>query len=665
MSLSRCCALRPASRHGHRRLLSPSPRPPLLPFAPHDTQKDNDDGNNNHNGQTPQRVHRTTTWHSFHSVTTRIPRTAHANVTTAPSHPKRSYHHTPTPQILPVIVLGAGIAAAVYSYRALRQMDAEWDEYYERLDEYEAAMGPNRRRSRGGENVTASAAAHFTGGTLAVDLGSSYLKLAHCRPLIPASNRAGGRVRPEVVVDREGFRSIPALVWMPSSRNESGHHDHHQNDNQHEETALVVGRMAAARRYDSKGGRVVSARDALRNNHDDNVVQRGVYQSIRVAASNALEQVLGGDTNRSSLSALSTAPLFVLDPSMAVQGAYNARPVFTYPPSDARDASSHLSHDSNDFLQKYKHVIQHSFVSPKDIALFVPEPVAAMTGAEYYNLLPQSSSPNSSSTNHDNKPVVVVDVGGTITQVSIVSTDNQQYRVVYSSSMPWGAETFVDLLTRHLIHCFYGHNYNTAMNHDNNDNDNNHDSAIIPSTKPTLNDPTALQRLYDASTTAMQELSRKTRCQINIPYLSIDMQTRQPKHLEVDVARSIIDAEVESFLRDELVSYLLQNSKSSTNTILSKNLPPPTDLSTLFSSVVASAMEQTFHTPQSLCAILLVGGGSRIPLVRQAMRRGVANLGGDMFLEQLVMPEGEMGMELTALGAALWGGGGGGSGARM
>ena len=52
----------------------------------------------------------------------------------------RAYHNTSRQEILPLIALGVGIGA-IYSYRALQQMDADRDEYYEQLQKYKAATG--------------------------------------------------------------------------------------------------------------------------------------------------------------------------------------------------------------------------------------------------------------------------------------------------------------------------------------------------------------------------------------------------------------------------------------------------------------------------------------------------------------------------------------------
>jgi hypothetical protein len=258
---------------------------------------------------------------------------------------------------------------------------------------------------------------------------------------------------------------------------------------------------------------------------------------------------------------------------MAYSGSYNVRPVFTYPTC----ITSSKDDDGDALLTTYKSVIRE-LTSPEGIGLFVPESIAAVTGAEYYNLLPSSSTSNQD-------PVLVVDVGGNTTYISIVSSNK---KVFYSASIPFGGDTFVDLLTDHLIRDFYGTTNSSGSS--------SHKNGI--STTPSLDDPSALQRIYEASATALHELSNKSRSQINIPYLSIDLQTRQPKHLEVGVPRSIVDKEVETFVRERLVNYLLDGKGS----LLSASLPKPTDLATLFSSVLASAMEQVSLTPFSLRA---------------------------------------------------------------
>lgn len=251
----------------------------------------------------------------------------------------RSYHATPSRQILPLVALGVGVVS-VYSYRALKQMDDDWEEYYEKLEDYrritgedpeiasDVSSGAAAATRRGDDNMSSL----FKGGTLAVDMGTSKLKLASKAP----------SSKPAIVVDREGARSTPSFVWI-------------NNDD------VLVGRMAEGRLYDSKGGNVMRPSEILASDITTNEAE-AIQQSIRMACSNALEQVLGGQSVTKNQS--TPSPLFVLDESMAYSGAYNVRPVFTY-----RDDSS---------LTNFKQSLQ-SLTSPEGIALFVPEQLVSIS----------------------------------------------------------------------------------------------------------------------------------------------------------------------------------------------------------------------------------------------------------------------------------------------
>jgi molecular chaperone DnaK (HSP70) len=309
---------------------------------------------------------------------------------------------------------------------------------------------------------------------------------------------------------------------------------------------------------------------------------------------------------------------------MATKGSYNVRPVFTYP-HPTGDSNS----DENRFIECYRNAV-NELTAPLGIASFVSEPVATVTGAEYFNLLPPKGSGES---------VIVVDVGGSSTSISLVNGDKE---VLHSMQLEFGGDTFVDALVSHLIRTFDGFKYEPQS-----------------SSKPTLSDTAALQRLYEASTSAVHELSSKTRSEINIPYLTMDLESRQPKHLEVGMARAVVENEVENYICKSLVP-ALNNEKTN---VLSQALQSPSTLSALFSSVIMSMLEQTAHTPYNLRAILLVGGGSRIPLVRESLKSGVAVLAGDAYVngaegKRLIIPGGEMGDELNVIGAAISASGG-------
>ena len=63
----------------------------------------------------------------------------------------------------------------------------------------------------------------------------------------------------------------------------------------------------------------------------------------------------------------------------------------------------------------------------------------------HYNLLPPASA--------DAKSVLVIDVGGSSTSISLVRGDKE---VLHSTSFPLGGDTFIDALVSHLIRNFDG-----------------------------------------------------------------------------------------------------------------------------------------------------------------------------------------------------------------
>jgi len=121
-----------------------------------------------------------------------------------------------------------------------------------------------------------------------------------------------------------------------------------------------------------------------------------------------------------------------------------------------------------------------------------------------------------------------------------------------------------------------------------------------------------------------------------------------------DISRNVVDAALEAWVGRTLAPRLrrLDGERS----VLSDSLPPPVDLSALYASAIARSLEVTSVTPASLRSVLLVGGGARMPLVRESMARCVGYLAGEAYaVKRLIMPGGEMGDELAVLGAAVWG----------
>jgi molecular chaperone DnaK (HSP70) len=371
---------------------------------------------------------------------------------------------------------------------------------------------------------------------------------------------------------------------------------------------------------------------------DGRVTTDAFRHAVRDVAANALDQVLGGSGG--GVVGDARTPLFVRSADRSTPGSYDVRPVFLHPPSmDGTTGTRRPGYEA-----RYRDILA-GLSYPEDIAVHVSEPVAIVAGAEHYGLLPPSSAGTTS--------VLVIDVGGTSTCVSLVADD--EGGVKYSSTLPLGGETPIDLLVRRLAENFYGPSSLGGGEDDGGDIDDS--MANVFTTRPKLDDPAALQRLHEASVAAIRELSNKTRTEINLPYLTMNMTTRQPRHLRTDISRNVVDAAMENWVASVLVPRLLrQQALDDGGSVLSRALPPPADLSTLFASIIARCLENTSQTPLALRAVLLVGGGARMPLVRDSMRGCVGYLAGDTYAsKRLIMPEGEMGDELAALGGAVWG----------
>ena len=584
--------------------------------------------------------------------------------TTTTTTTARQFHATARTEILPFVAAGVLGLTVIYANRALNQMDRDMMEYEEKLDEYEAAMGidpttARRRRRRGGDDVGRSSSDRtrfFAGGTLAIDIGTTRAKFSHL-PSSPPSGGDGGAARsPAVCVDREGHRSTPSLIWLPPKKSRSGDGGE----------VPLHGRQAEARYYDSRDGTVLHpllrGRDG--GDDDDDAAIAALRRAVREAASDALDQALGGGSVSGGGGSGGDAPLFASS-SRPFPGSYDARPVFTYPPSPTGGGGTTTGGGHR--LERYRRIAA-GLSSPDAIAAFVPEPVAIVAGAEHYGLLPPRASAGRPPARGGgggratpSSVVLVVDAGGTSTRVSLVSFERggeEGGEVTYSATLPLGGDTPVDLLVSRLAGDFFGPSGSGSGGGDGDDDDENDDDLDDSYARPRLDyDPAALQRLRDASAAAMRELSNKTRTEVNVPYLTMDAGTRQPRHLRTEISRNVVDADFEAWVGSVLVPRLTRRrSRGDGRTVLSPALPPPADLSALLASAIARSLEVASLTPFDLRAMLLVGGGARVPLVRESMARGVGYLAGDAYAgERLIVPEGEMCDELAVLGAAVWG----------
>ena len=127
-------------------------------------------------------------------------------------------------------------------------------------------------------------------------------------------------------------------------------------------------------------------------------------------------------------------------------------------------------------------------------------------------------------------------------------------------------------------------------------------------------DPLAMQRLMDAAETAKKELSAAVETTVNLPYITADASG--PKHLLVKLTRAKFDSMIQPMV-DEINTHIID------------------------------ALVQADLSKDDIDEVVMVGGSTRIPLVREQ----VSELFGGKVLNSSVNPD-----EVVAGGAAIQGG---------
>ncbi len=102
-------------------------------------------------------------------------------------------------------------------------------------------------------------------------------------------------------------------------------------------------------------------------------------------------------------------------------------------------------------------------------------------------------------------------------------------------------------------------------------------------------DKTAFQRLKEAAEQAKKELSFKMETDINLPFITIDPESKQPLHLEKKLTRARLE---------EMIKDLIDRTMD----------------------IVKRALEAAKLTPADIDDVVLVGGSTRIPLVQQKIK---------------------------------------------
>lgn len=415
----------------------------------------------------------------------------------------RYYHATQRKEILPIIAGLTILFVGRYSYKALRRMEDEWDEYEWRLQHYEKKHGV----------VSEELTKKYPDGTIGIDVGTFHLKLA--------------KDKPGVLVNREGGRYTFAGIVV-------------------DDVESLVGDRAFEKYWERPGKAFLAGQTPT---HITTVVPSALDDAL--ARANA-------------------------DPT-------KVRPIVTSPPLKWDDYEAA-------FLKLFPDE------DSKAVMTMVPEPVAAIWGAQTQKELPEALE----------TPVLVIDVGALETTLSVV-----QKNVILSTTTidTIGADLYVQAIV----------------------------DQITDAQETLKNDPMALQRVYMAAHTAVAELNTQTNAQLHIPYIGMNLETKEPEHLDERIARTVVEQKVTN-----------QILTSTDESKLSTHMPAPTSLSFLWMSIMTKLLEVTDMTPMQLSHVLLVGGGAKHKLIQTSVQECFVTLQGNA--DNLVIPTEPS--EVVALGAA-------------
>jgi len=456
---------------------------------------------------------------------------------------RRDFRATPKREIVPLVGAAALFVLVRYSFKALRRMDDEWEEYQWQLSQYEKRQAADENRSDDASFV------------IAVDIGSLYTKLASKGP--PKSSASSSSSSPpsskaEVVVTREGDRSFFNGVVLGGQDGD--------------DRAAVRGRAALDRFYYNP--KLSSGEDAAGT----------VTLPCRADTVEQLSRVLRGSLTPALREALDRID-FGADKSPP-----EIRTVITHPVDSfhSRLYADAFSDPDSGILPSIEEKSSQQQLPPP---VLLPEAVAAIWGAEGQGLLPTDEDPSVSKT----KVYLVVDIGAMTTQFSIVQRD----LVLCASTVAWGGEQLV----RRAV------------------------ELLLRESPTELTDDRSLSSIQVQARSAVFELSTQSRVSVHVPYLFPDPKGH---HLDTTLSRTVLEQAVHTEIARE---YGSSNDDDPGDNPLSPHMPPPTNLTSLWTSVLTHTLEQSGHIPMNINHVLLVGGGTKAPFVSKSLKDALEFLG--------------------------------------
>jgi molecular chaperone DnaK (HSP70) len=438
-------------------------------------------------------------------------------------------------------------------------MDDEWEDYQWELQQYD------KQRARAGYDGDDDPTQN-TSRTIAIDLGTVYTKLAKSHP------------KPEVLISREGDRAFFNGILYPENSA--------SNTN-----AAQRGRAALERFYFE-----------TEDQEDDTNKVRLPWRMLLEAGIDTSSSTATDDAAKTVSDVLTPALTEALD-RLDYSQSQQLRTTITVPVQLTHSDVYATAFSKTNMLPNLSHT-----------TVLLPDPVAAVWGAQHHNLLPTDQDA------HHARTFLVMDVGGYVTQLSIVQKDVVQNHL----TLQWGGETPIELLV-----------------------------GLLTKESPSpLSDARSLSALQTQARMAVAELAGKSRVKVHVPYLFADPSNH---HLDTTVSRPVLEQEIQADIHNRLVSSIIADQVDHASDgllVLSPHMPSPTDLQSLWTSAVTQLLEISQQTPMSLDNILLVGGGFKSPATVESARAALYTLMGPEAVRKTVVPDSSLLSELTALGAA-------------
>jgi hypothetical protein len=562
----------------------------------------------------------------------------------------RSFHATSRQEILPLVAMATVIAVLVgrYSFKAVKRMDADWEDYFWQLERYERLIMQQQQQDAV-ENTSSVVAQNAN--NVAIDLGSVYTKLAtfSSKPQNQqnkSSRSATSRRIPEILLSPRGDRSCfngilyteayPPSATAPATRGQAAlekfYYDNKgdggasttsgatlQQQQQHQKVTLPWKDLEQAAHHHLDVSNVVAdvlsptLKEGLErlDNYDD-VYKKGIVHG-------------GGGGDDHHVRAVVTLPAQYLHHDGSYRMAFDKiwKDFHDNEKNENQASSAHASSSSS------------SSLSPVT-TIFLPEAVAAIWGAQalgilpdndddYWNELAAAEKRNDKGTgssrdekkqqhSHHGRPrrppkrFLVVDVGGFTSQFSIVD----DYHIVRAAiTIPWGGETILERMVACLVDA----------------------EETVSSRTIADNDARALSTLQVHARQTLPAFTLRSKSQVNIhvPYI---FATPGNHHLDAVLSRSVLEQVIQDDVRQRLVPQLVNGDDSNTPRSLSPHMPVPNDLSSLFTSILTQLLESANEMPQGIHHILLVGGASQFPLVQSSLESSVSLLWGGLHVQQ-------------------------------